>query len=75
MQRPHLFVGGHDPLDGVGSGGQEVPRGGESLRPLTHHHLRLPVCCFWRPEDETRWGGESERADFKNCDKTADIFI
>lgn len=44
--RAHLFVGGHDPLDGVGSWGQEVAGRGESLCPLAHHHVRLPVCCF-----------------------------
>lgn len=44
----HLFVGGHDPLDGVGPGGQEVAGGGESLGPLAHQHLSLAVCCFCR---------------------------
>lgn len=44
---PDLFVGGHDPLDGVGSRRQQVTGCGESLRPLAHHHLRLAVCSFW----------------------------
>lgn len=43
----HLFVGGHDPLDGVGSWGQKVTGGGESLRPLAHQHLCLTICCFY----------------------------
>ena len=39
----HLFVGGHDPLDGVSSRGQEIACGGEGLCPLAHQHLSLTV--------------------------------
>ena len=54
---PHLFVGGHDPLDGIGPWGQEVTRRGESLRPLTHPHMRLTIGCFLRTDME-----EADRA-------------
>ena len=50
----HLFVGGHDPLDGICSWSQEVAGGGEGLCSLTHQHVGLPIRSLCRGEHKHR---------------------